>query len=96
MISFPSTPQFQYSHDLFYIAPFYHLAFPNLDHLIATDLDIEFRYLKDFFQLYLFYRTHVHMGSDHWVPPSVTPYKSFLKPCEDLVKTVNVVNVVKI
>ena len=43
MISFPSTPQFQYSHDLFYIAPFYHLAFPNLDHLIATDLDIEFR-----------------------------------------------------
>ena len=35
----------QYSHDLFYIAPFYHLAFPNLDHLIATDLDIEFRYL---------------------------------------------------
>ena len=35
----------QYSHNLFYIAPFYHLAFPNLDHLIATDLDIEFRYL---------------------------------------------------
>jgi len=33
----------KYSHDLFYIAPFYHLAFPNLDHLIATDLDIEFR-----------------------------------------------------
>ena len=26
----------------------------------------------------------------------VTPYKTFLKPCEDLVKTVNVVNVVKI
>ena len=33
----------QYSHDLFYIAPFYHEAFPNLGHLIATDLDIEFR-----------------------------------------------------
>ena len=33
----------QYSHDLFYIAPFYPFAFPNLDHLIATDLDIEFR-----------------------------------------------------
>ena len=36
------------------------------------------------------------MGSDHWVAPSVTPYKTFLKPCEDLVKIVNVVNVVKI
>ena len=36
------------------------------------------------------------MGSDHWVALSVTPSKSFLKPCEDLVKTVNVVNVVKI
>ena len=43
-----------------------------------------------------FYRTHVHMGSDHWVALSLTPYGSFLKPCEDLVKTVNVVNVVKI
>ena len=36
------------------------------------------------------------MGSDHWVALSVTTYKSFLKPCEYLVKTVNVVNVVKI
>ena len=36
----------QYYRDLFYIAPFYHLTFPNLDHLIATDLDIEFRYLQ--------------------------------------------------
>ena len=27
---------------------------------------------------------------------NVCTYKSFLKPCEDLVKTVNVVNVVKI
>ena len=35
------------------------------------------------------------MGSDHWVAISVQ-YKTFLKPCEDLVKTVNVVNVVKI
>ena len=43
-----------------------------------------------------FYRTHVHMGSDHWVALSVTPSNTFLKPCEDLVKTVNVVNVVKI
>ena len=42
-----------------------------------------------------FYRTHVHMGSDHWVAMSLTHYKTFLKPCEDLVKTVNVVNVVK-
>ena len=42
------------------------------------------------------YRTHVHMGSDHWVALSLPPSKSFLKPCEDLVKTVNVVNVVKI
>ena len=43
-----------------------------------------------------FYRTHVHMGSDHWVALSVTNSNTFLKPCEDLVKTVNVVNVVKI
>jgi hypothetical protein len=33
----------QYSHDLFFIAPFYHLAFPGLDSLIALDLDLEFR-----------------------------------------------------
>ena len=38
-----NTNDLQYSHDLFYIAPFYHEAFPNLGHLIATDLDIEFR-----------------------------------------------------
>ena len=44
----------------------------------------------------MYYRTHLHMGSDHWVAMSVTPYKRILKPCEDLVKTVNVVNVVKI
>ncbi len=42
-----------------------------------------------------FYRTHVHMGSDHWVAFSLCLYQTFLKPCEDLVKTVNVVNVVK-
>ena len=41
-----------------------------------------------------FYRTHVHMGSDHWVALSLT-HTPFVKPCEDLVKTVNVVNVVK-
>ena len=41
----------------------------------------------------IFYRTHVHMGSDHWVALYNT--NTFLKPCEDLVKTVNVVNVVK-
>ena len=51
------------------------------------------KFLPGFFSSY---RTHVHMGSDHWVALSVTPSKSFLKPCEDLVKTVNVVNVVKI
>ena len=45
--------------------------------------------------IYGFYRTHVHMGSDHWVAMSLTHYKTFLKPCEDLVKSVNVVNVVK-
>ena len=43
-----------------------------------------------------FYRTHVHMGSDHWVAMSHTFCETFLKLCEDLVKTVNVVNVVKI
>ena len=41
-----------------------------------------------------FYRTHVHMGSDHWVALSLT-HTPFVIPCEDLVKTVNVVNVVK-
>ena len=44
----------------------------------------------------IFYRTHVHMGSDHWVALSVRHSGSFLKPCEHIVKTVNVVNVVKI
>ena len=40
-----SSYDFQYSHDLFFIGPFYHLAFQNLDNLIATDLDMEFRWL---------------------------------------------------
>ena len=40
------------------------------------------------------YRTHVHMGSDYWVA-YLSIYERFLKPCKDLVKTVNVVNVVK-
>ena len=41
-----------------------------------------------------FYRTHVHMEPIIGSPfcPSVRP-STFLKPCEDLVKTVNVVNV---
>ena len=30
-----------------------------------------------------FYRTHVHMGSDHWVALSFSIYETFLKPCED-------------
>ena len=44
-----------------------------------------------------FYRTHMHMGSDHWVALSVCLYVYlWLKPCEDLVKSVNVVNVVNV
>ena len=40
----------------------------------------------------------LHMGSDHWIALSVCPsvrLPFWLKPCEDLVKTINVVNVVK-
>ena len=36
-----------------------------------------------------FYRTHVHMGSDHWVDLSLSMYVSMCL-VEDLVKTVNV------
>ena len=47
-------------------------------------------------QLQSFYRTHVHMGSDHWVALSVSmSVYLWLKPCEDLVKTVNVANIVE-
>ena len=37
------------------------------------------------------YRTHVHMGSDHWVAFLCPSVCTFLKPCEDLVKYVNFV-----
>ena len=29
--------------DLFYVAPFYHKLFPNIDKMIVLDLDLEFR-----------------------------------------------------
>ena len=32
--------------DLFFIAPFYHLLLPHLDHVIVVDLDLEFRCKK--------------------------------------------------
>ena len=34
---------FQYDNDLYFLAPFYHLAFPLLDSLIIIDIDLEFR-----------------------------------------------------
>ena len=34
---------FQYANDLYFLAPFYHLAFPKLDSLIIVDIDLEFR-----------------------------------------------------
>ena len=34
---------FQYDNDLYFLAPFYHLAFPLLDSLIILDIDLEFR-----------------------------------------------------
>ena len=34
---------FQYANDLYFLAPFYHLAFPQLDSLIIVDIDLEFR-----------------------------------------------------
>ena len=34
---------FQYDNDLYFLAPFYHLAFPLLDSLIIVDIDVEFR-----------------------------------------------------
>ena len=33
----------QYANDLYFLAPFYHLAFPQLDSLIIVDIDLEFR-----------------------------------------------------
>jgi len=54
----------KYSHDLFYIAPFYHLAFPNLDHLIATDLDIEFRSnIEEVFEQFRHFSEHNLLGA---------------------------------
>ena len=29
--------------DLFYVAPFYHLFFPDIDKMVVVDLDLEFR-----------------------------------------------------
>ena len=29
--------------DLFYVAPFYHSLFPNIDKMVVLDLDLEFR-----------------------------------------------------
>ena len=49
--------------------------------------------LKNFFNFnFNCYQTHVNMGSDHWVAFSLSIH-TFWKPCEDLVKTVIVVNV---
>ena len=31
--------------DLFYVAPFYHALFPNIDKMIVLDLDLEFRFI---------------------------------------------------
>ena len=39
----PSTFQL----DLFYMAPFYHTLFPNLDRVVVLDLDLEFRWPPD-------------------------------------------------
>ena len=45
-------------------------------------------YIVDNDTLSTFYRTHVHMGSDHWVAFSLSMRRFW-----NLVKTVNVVNV---
>ena len=34
----------RYFKDLFYLAPYYHEAFPDIDKLLVLDLDLEFRY----------------------------------------------------
>ena len=34
---------FQYFHDLFYLTPYFHTAFPLLEKMIVLDLDLEFR-----------------------------------------------------
>ena len=36
-------PNQKYIQDFYYIAPFYHMLFPNLFQLVALDLDLEFR-----------------------------------------------------
>merc|ERR1712223_186551 len=33
----------RFDHDLFYVAPFYHELFPDIDKIIVLDLDLEFR-----------------------------------------------------
>ena len=36
----------KYSHDLYYIAPFYHKELPEqIDKLITLDIDLKFRYM---------------------------------------------------
>ena len=47
--------------------------------------------IKEILQITHFYRTHVHMGSDHWIALSLSPSVRpsvylWLKPCEDPVQ----------
>ena len=36
-------PYLKYTQDIYYLAPFYHVAFPGIEKLIALDLDLQFR-----------------------------------------------------
>ena len=36
----------RFDHDLFYVAPFYHKFFPDIDKMIVLDLDLEFRWIS--------------------------------------------------
>ena len=37
----------RFDHDLFYVAPFYHKFFPDIDKMIVLDLDLEFRWISE-------------------------------------------------
>ena len=44
----------RFDHDLFYVAPFYHKFFPDIDKIIVLDLDLEFRLSSMMFDIQSF------------------------------------------
>ena len=55
----------RFDHDLFYVAPFYHEFFPDIDKIIVLDLDLEFRLISMMFDIQCFYDDDISSdGSD--------------------------------